>query len=122
MNTSSLLTCTDAVLQHVAAFNAHDRERLLSGLHPDIIWSTGRDTLQGHAPLAALFDDGLWTLSPSLRMVRLVAGTGVAAAELEESLTVDGEVQTFPIACFFDLDGPSIVRVKVFREGTADIR
>lgn len=122
MNTGSPLTCTDAVLEHVAAFNAHDRERLLSGLHPDIIWTTGRDTLRGHASLAELFDDGLWAMGPSLRVVRLVAGSGVAAAELEESLTVDGKTQTFPIACFFDLDGPSIARVKVFREGTADLR
>ncbi len=121
VDNSSLLTCTDAIFEHVAAFNAHDRERLLSGLHPGIVWSTGRDTLRGHAALAELFDDGLWAMSPSLRVLRLVTGTSVAAAELQESLTVDGEVQTFAIACFFDLDGPSIVRVKVFREGTADV-
>ena len=118
MNTTAATAAIDAALEHVAAFNAHDQQRLLAGLHPNIVWSTGIDTLRGHAAMTELFDDGLWAMDPSLRVV---AGTTVVAAELQESLTIDGEIQTFPIACFFDLAGPSIVRVKVFREGTADV-
>ena len=44
-----------------------------------------------------------------------------AAAELVETLPVDTVEHTFPIACFFDLDDSMITRVKVFREGTADL-
>lgn len=63
----------DAVLEHVAAFNAHDRLRLLAGLAADATWLTGRDSFQGHAELAEMFDDWLWSLNPSLRVLRLVA-------------------------------------------------
>lgn len=38
-----------------------------------------------------------------------------------ETLTVDAKEKVFPIACFFDLHGSEIRRVKVFREGSADI-
>ena len=43
-----------------------------------------------------------------------------AAAELVETLTLDGVEQTFTIACFFDLDDSMTTRVKVFRKGPAD--
>lgn len=107
--------------EHLAAFNAHDRERVLAGLAPDVVWSTGRDTLRGHAALAELFDDGLWALAPALRVVSLVAEGDRVAAEVVETLTIDGVEQTFRIACFFELQDGLIRRVNVFREGTADL-
>lgn len=109
------------VLEHVAAFNSHDRVRLLAGLAPDSTWSTGLDTLRGHAELTEMFDDGLWALNPSLRVLRLVVEGESVAAEMVETLAVEGEQQVFTIACFFDLQGSTIHRVKVFREGSADI-
>lgn len=109
------------IAEHVAAFNLHDRTRLLSGLATDVTWSTGRDTLRGHAALAKLFDDGLWALTPALQVVRLVAEHDHVAAELVETLTLDGAARRFPIACFFDLQESMITRVKVFREGTTDL-
>ena len=115
------MTVREAVLEHVAAFNAHDRERILTGLAPDVTWSTGRDTLHGQAALTELFDDGMWALTPHLHVVRLVVQGDRAAAEVVETLTVDGVEHVFTIACFFDLRGSVIHRVTVLREGTADL-
>ena len=28
-------------LEHVDAYNAHDTDRLIAGMHPDIVWATG---------------------------------------------------------------------------------
>lgn len=113
--------CAEAVLEHVAAFNAHDRARLLAGLAADATWLTGQDSFHGHAELAEMFDDWLWSLNPSLRVLRLVAQAESVAVEMVETLTVEGAEKVFPIACFFDFRGSEIRRVKVFREGSADI-
>lgn len=121
MNSVPGPSSAEAVLEHIAAFNAHDRVRLLAGLAADATWLTGRDSLHGHAALAEMFDDGLWALNPSLRVLRLVAEAQSVAVEMVETLTVDDEQQVCPIACFFDLQGATIRRVKVFREGSADI-
>ncbi len=40
------------ILDHVEAFNTHDRARLLGGLAEDVVWSTGRDTIRGVEVLA----------------------------------------------------------------------
>lgn len=115
------MTVREAVLEHVAAFNAHDRERILAGLAADVTWSTGRDTRHGQAALTELFDDGLWELAPHLHVVRLLVEGDRAAAEIVETLTIDGAQHVFAIACFFDLQHAVIHRVTVFREGTADL-
>ena len=109
------------VAEHLAAFNAHDRERLLAGLHPDAVWSTGRDTVRGRAALAELFDDGLWELAPSLTVRSTVAGDGRVAAELTEALGVDAVRHVFAVGAFFVVVGGLIVRAKVYREGSADL-
>lgn len=110
-----------AVLEHIKAFNAHDRRRLLAGLDENVVWSTGQDTIRGKAAAAELFSDELWELSPSLTVVRLLAGDQQVAAELTEILTVDGEERWFSIAGFFDLYGGLITRATIYRKGSADI-
>lgn len=109
------------VLDHVEAFNRHDRDRLLAGLAPDAVWNTGRDTVVGRAELAEIFDDGLWLLDPSLAVDGLVCDGAAVAAQLTEELTVDGVRRSHPIAVFFTLRAGLIQHVKVYREGSADI-
>ena len=109
------------MLEHVEAFNQHDRDRLLAGLAPGTVWNTGRDTFVGHAELAGIFDDGLWLLDPALAVERLVCDGSAAAAQLTEELTVDGVRRSHPIAVFFTLRAGLIEHVKVYREGSADI-
>ena len=111
----------NAVMEHLAAFNAHDSARLVSGLADDIVWATGTDVIQGRAATAALFDEGLWALQPNLALVRLIADGVEAAAECVERLTIDGAPAEFPIGVFFSVRDGLLSRVRVFREGSADV-
>lgn len=98
----TLATVTrDVVLEHLAAFDAHDTERLLATLDDDVVWRTGTDVFTGVDVLRRdVFDDDLWSLAPSL--------------------TLDGVEQSFDIAVFFTVTD-RITSVTVFREGSADL-
>jgi uncharacterized protein len=111
---------TRLVLEHVDAFNAHDSARLLAGFAGDAVWSTGSDVFRGPA-LADLFGDKLWAFEPELEVRTLVADASSAAVEFRESIVVAGAANTFDIAVFMTLSDGLITRVKVYREGTADI-
>jgi ketosteroid isomerase-like protein len=110
-----------AVLEHLAAFNAHDTARVLAGFAPDAVWITGTDRFEGDEALGEVFDAWLWTLSPELTVLGLVVDGNCAAAQLHESLVIEGERQEFDIAVFFELDEGRIRRAKVYREGSADL-
>lgn len=111
-----------AVVDHVAAFNAHDTNRLLAGLYPDVLWATGSDVYRGSAQLRQdLFDDGLWAMRPSLEVRTLVVEGQQAAGVFWETLVVNDEPRGFDIAVFFTVHDALIRSVTVFREGTADI-
>jgi uncharacterized protein (TIGR02246 family) len=114
-------TARDVVAEHLAAFNAHDSERLLAGFADDASWSTGQDVVRGRHALAEMFDAGLWELDPTLTVISIVAGDQVVAAELHERITIDGDAREFSIAAFFEVFDDLIHRAKVYREGTADI-
>jgi ketosteroid isomerase-like protein len=107
--------------EHLAAFNAHDSDRLLATLAADVVWATGQDVCRGHDELAGMFDAGLWELDPSLTTQRMLADTTTVAAELIERITVDGEQREFHIAAFFTVDDGVIRSAKIYREGSADI-
>ena len=111
----------DLVREHLAAFNAHDSERLLAGLAEDVRWTTGHDAFRGRQALAELFDDGLWAMGPSLELRTLVADGAAAAAELVEDITVNGERRRFAIAVFFRFADGLITHATVYREGSADL-
>ena len=115
------MTAHELVAEHLAAFNAHDTDRLLSGFAADAVWITGQDAMRGRNALAELFDAGLWAMNPHLDVLCIVADGDRAAAQLHESITVDGDVREFDIAVFFDLAEGLIVRAKVYREGSADL-
>jgi uncharacterized protein len=110
-----------AVLEHIAAFNAHDSARLLAGFTTDAVWITGADRFAGPTALAEVFDAWLWTMSPHLELLGLVVDGERAAAQLRESLVVDDARREFDIAVFFELDAGQIRLGKVYREGSADL-
>lgn len=109
------------VADHVDAFNARDRSRLLAGLATDVVWSTGTDTFRGVQALVDVFDDGLWAMQPSLTIMDLLVDGHRAAAQMLEVLKVDGQQRRFMIACFFEVWAGRIHSVKVYREGSANI-
>jgi hypothetical protein len=109
------------ILEHLEAFNQHDTRRLLAGLSSTVVWRTGSDRFEGHSQLGALFGDELWDLAPSLTLRSLLIDGKTAAAELREELTIDGVVQTFAIAVFFEIEAALVERATVYREGSADI-
>lgn len=109
------------VARHLEAFNRHDTDGLLATLATDAVWNTGQDTIRGHQALADLFDPGLWALNPSLTVRTLLVEGNLVAAQLDEELTVDGDVRRFTIAGFFDVRAGLIQSTKIFREGSADI-
>ncbi|WP_299952787.1 nuclear transport factor 2 family protein [uncultured Modestobacter sp.] len=112
-----------AVLAHLDAFNAHSTDRLIAGLHEDVVWATGSDVFQGVRQLRDdVFDQGLWAMQPSLAVRTLLAEEETAAAVLREVLVVQEERREFDIAVFFTVGGGLIRTVTVFREGSADIR
>lgn len=111
----------DWVAEHLAAFNAHDTQRLLAGLAEDALWTTGRDRIRGREALAGIFDDWLWAMNPSLEPRAVIADGELAAAELTERLTVEGEPQQFPIAVFFRFADGLIKQATVYREGNAEL-
>jgi ketosteroid isomerase-like protein len=114
-------TTRAAVLQHLAAFNDHDQDRLLRGLDENVVWSTGTDRFEGRHAMRDVFDPWLWSKAPHLDLVRLVVEGDAAAAECIERMVVDGEAVEFPIAVFFTVQAGLLVRVEVFREGSADL-
>jgi ketosteroid isomerase-like protein len=111
----------NAVLEHLAAFNSHDQERLLGGLDENIVWSTGADRFEGREAMRDLFDPWLWDRAPRLDLIRLIVEGDAAAAECLEHMVIDGTAIAFPLAVFFTVRDDLLVRVKVFREGSADL-
>ncbi len=108
-------------LEHVDAFNAHDTDRLIAGMHPDTVWATGSAVFRGTSALRDLFDEGFWEMQPSLSVQTLVVDGGTAAAELHEVLVGTNGVREYDIAVFLEVHEGAIRTVKVYREGTADI-
>lgn len=120
--TAAVAATRAAVLDHIDAFNTHDTDRLIAGLHPDVVWATGADVFRGASTLRdTLFDDGLWSMRPSLAARTLLIDGEAAAGIFHEALVVDDEPRVFDIAVVFTVSGGLIRSVKVFREGSADI-
>jgi uncharacterized protein len=110
-----------AVIEHLDAFNSHDTSRLLRGLHPEVRWETGQEIVVGRPAAADLFDDWLWAMNPRLDLLSLVVDADLAAAECTEHLTAHGDPVQSAIAVFFTVWDGQLTRVKVFREGSANV-
>lgn len=115
------LSPREVVDSHLAAFNAHDTEELLATFSPSAVWITGQDRFAGAHALRELFDAGLWELDPHLDVREILADGDQVAAQLVETITVNGTPTTFPIAVFFEVRDGKIARGKVYREGSADL-
>ena len=96
-----------AVLDHLDAFNAHDTDRLIAGLHHDVVWTTGSDVFRGSSQLQAdLFDEGLWATRPSLAVRTLLVEGEAAAGTFHEALVVnDNNGEAIPITASFGVAG-----------------
>ena len=115
------LDAKTVVNAHVSAFNARDVVALLDGFTADAVWETGEYRCSGRAELEELFTGAFEAIAPQLRVVRLVAGVDLVAAELVEEMVVDGRSMQVPIAGFYRLSDGRIASAKIYREGSADI-
>lgn len=110
----------DVVQAHFAAFNTGDIDALMAGFAEDAVFSTGEHLVVGHRGLREMFRDALQQLTPSLTLRSSVVQGDVVACELTERLTVEGAWFEFALAAFYTVRRGQIVRVKVYREGTAE--
>lgn len=109
------------VREHVDAFNAGDVDTLIDGFTDDAVWITGTSVVSGRDDLRTFFAAAIAGLHPTLAVLDVVAEADRAACQLTETITVDGEVRSFPIAVFFTLADRKISSAKVYREGSAEV-
>ncbi len=108
------------VEDHMRAFNAGDIDGVMAGFADDAVFATGEHLVVGHRGISAMFRDALKNLSPSLELRAAVVQGDVVACELSEQLTVQGSAFEFALAAFYTVRRGQIVRVKVYREGSAE--
>ena len=110
----------DVVQAHFEAFNTGDLDALMAGFAEDAVFSTGEHLVVGERGIREMFRDALQQLAPVLTLRAVVAQGEVVACELTEDLTVEGSDFSFALAAFYTVRRGQIVRVKVYREGTAE--
>lgn len=110
----------DIVQAHFKAFNDRDINSLMAGFADDAIFATGEHFVVGERGIRAMFTDALAELAPTLTLHASVAQGDVVACEITERLTVEGVPFEFALAAFYTIRRGRIVRVKVYREGTAE--
>lgn len=110
----------DIVQAHFAAFNARDVDALMAGFADDAVFATGEHLVVGQRGIRAMFVDALDALGPTLTLRAAVVQNDVVACELQERLSVEGTEFEFALAAFYTVRRGQIVRVKVYREGTAE--
>ncbi|SDX78602.1 Predicted kinase [Modestobacter sp. DSM 44400] len=118
---AALRTPEAAVRAHVDAFDAGDLDALMAGFTPDATWRTGRSDAAGTDELRALFAGALAGLSPRLTLRTLTARGDTVAAELTETLMVDGETRHVPISGWYQVRNGRIAQAHIYREGSAEI-
>jgi predicted kinase/limonene-1,2-epoxide hydrolase len=118
---AALRTPASVVRAHVAAFNACDLDALLGGFSPDATWRTGRSDATGSAQLRTLFAGAIAAFGPRLAVRALVARGDTVAAELTETLTVDGRARAVPLSAWYRVRDGRITDARVHREGSAEL-
>lgn len=116
----SAIPVVDVVQAHFAAFNAADLDALMAGFAEDAVFATGEHLVVGQRGIRAMFGDALEALAPQLDVRAIVVQGDVVACELNERLTVEGAPFEFALAAFYTVRRGQIVRVKVYREGSAE--
>jgi hypothetical protein len=110
----------DVVQAHFAAFNDGDIDSVMAGFADDAVFATGEHLVVGQRGIRAMFNDAMQSLAPALTLRAAVVQGDVVACELHEQLTVEGTSFEFALAAFYTVRRNQIVRVKVYREGTAE--
>lgn len=111
-----------AIRDHVAAFNAQDLQRLLTGLSEDVLWRTSQETFHGRDELASVFRAAFRTIAPRLALRSMLIDQDRAACQLHERLTVDGVTRDDFIAAFYQVESSGVITsAKIYREGSADV-
>lgn len=109
----------DLVTRHVAAFNARDVDALLDDFAPSAEWVTGDYAVPG-GELREFFTAAMESITPRLRIHRIIDGGGVVAVEMYEEWTYEGVPKTARLVAVFDLAAGKIARAKIYREGSAN--
>jgi ketosteroid isomerase-like protein len=112
---------TTAINIHIDAFNSRDLDALMAGFTEDAVWITGTSVVRGHAELTEFFAAALSGLLPTLSIQSLIADDDLAACQLTETLTADGEPRTYSIAGFYRIRDGLIASAKIYREGSAEL-
>jgi hypothetical protein len=110
----------DIVQAHFEAFNAGDVDAVMAGFADDAVFATGEHLVVGNRGIREMFIDALRSLSPALELRASVVQGEVVACELTEQINVEGNHFEFALAAFYTVRRGQIVRVKVYREGTAE--
>jgi len=105
----------------VAAFDGGRLDELVAGFTDDATWRTGRSDATGTAELRALFAGAIAGLAPRLRIRGLVTRGDRVAAELTETLTVEGRTTEVPITAWYRVRDGRIAEAHVYREGSAEV-
>jgi ketosteroid isomerase-like protein len=107
--------------EHVAAFNSGDLRRTMAGIAADVTWVTGTDVIRGKDAVETFLSEAIEAIAPTLELGAIVSGRDRAASEMRERYTVAGDQREASIAAFYDFRDGQIARVKVYREGNADV-
>jgi uncharacterized protein len=113
----------DVVREHVAAFNAGDLDGVMAGFEEAAVFSTGAEVLVGARAIRALFAGAFSAPFEARLELRATTVEGdTAACELVEHLALDdGSSHLVAMAAFYTVRDGRLARVKVYREGTADL-
>lgn len=110
-----------AVEAHVAAFNARDADAVLATFSDDAVFSNADDLVVGRTALSAMFRDAFEApLRANLQVQRAVVDGDTVACELTERLDYAGTTFQAALAGFFTVRDGLLVRVRIYREGSAD--
>ena len=111
-----------AVRAHIAAFNAADLDAVLAGFAEDAVFSAGEDVFIGRRSIAELFGAAFGPgIEASMELRSAVVQGDTVAAELAERIMFQGQSLEFAIAAFYTVRDARLARVKVYREGPADL-
>ncbi len=111
----------EVVRRHLDAFNARDVPGLMATFADDAVFSTGELLAVGRRGISALFADAFADMEAELRLLRSVTAGDTSACEMSERVTFQGVRHDFSLAGFYTVRDGALVRVKVYREGTADL-
>ena len=61
-----MVSAQQLVRRHVDAFNAGDLDALMDTFHPEAVWRTGTDVIEGRVALESFFGSAIRALRPRL--------------------------------------------------------